>query len=118
MPCRPRDCHHWPLLGLVVHTDFHLSWLSRCNKRGEGYNIGGDDFHSIEEVAEIILRLTGARGKARRLVRFKGNEPMTTHQKKVDCTKARRHLGHRTTVGLEEGIGNTLAWMREAYRLK
>lgn len=95
-----------------------LANIAGTFRRGEVYNIGGEDFHSVEEAAAIILRLTGNQRKNRKLVRFKAAEPMTTRQKKVDSSKARRDLGHRTTVGLEEGIANTLAWMREAYRLK
>jgi dTDP-glucose 4,6-dehydratase len=87
-------------------------------KPGEVYNIGGEDFHSIEEAADIILRLTGKSKLRRKLIRTKSEEMLTTRSKKVDCAKARRELGHRTTVKLEEGIANTLAWMREVYTVK
>ncbi len=36
----------------------------------------------------------------------------------MDCTKAVEHLGHKSTVGLDEGIGKTVQWMREYYRLE
>jgi dTDP-glucose 4,6-dehydratase len=43
---------------------------------------------------------------------------LTTRVKKVDCAKARRELGHKTTVTLEEGIAQTIEWMRDVYRVK
>jgi dTDP-glucose 4,6-dehydratase len=87
-------------------------------KPGEVYNIGGDDFHSIEEAAEIILRKLGKQRRRKELVAYKSAEMLTTRQKKVDCVKARNDLDHKTTVKLELGIGNTLAWMKEVYKLK
>ena len=68
-----------------------LANITERFKAGEVYNIGGEDFHTIEEVAEIILRLTGK--------------------------LALRELDHRTTVTLEEGIAQTIAWMKDVYRL-
>jgi len=85
---------------------------------GEVYNIGGEDFHTIEEAAEIILRLTGKVGKERELVTYKSEEILTARQKKVDCAKARRDLKHETTVSLEAGIANTLDWMRNVYKIR
>ncbi len=85
-------------------------------KPGEVYNIGGEDFHSIETAADIIVRKLGKEKRRKQLVRFKPEEILTTRQKKVDCAKARRDLKHKTTVTLEEGIANTLAWMKDVYR--
>jgi dTDP-glucose 4,6-dehydratase len=80
---------------------------------GEVYNIGGTDYHTIEDAAEIILRLTGKR--AEDLVTYKDGEILTTRQKLVDSSKAQHDLDHRTTVTLEDGIGRTLDWMRQRY---
>lgn len=95
-----------------------LSNITDKFKPGQVYNIGGEDFHTIEECAEIVLRLTGKEKQRRKLVKFIGDEMLTTRVKKVDCSKARRELGHKTTVTLEEGIGQTLDWMRDVYRVK
>jgi len=84
-------------------------------KPGEVYNIGGDDFHSIEEVVDTILRMLGKENRRGELVVTAPEEILTTRQKKVDCAKARRDLDHRCTVALEEGIANTLAWMKKTY---
>jgi dTDP-glucose 4,6-dehydratase len=95
-----------------------LSNIADTFQPGEVYNIGGEDFHTIEEVAEIILRLTGKQKQRKKLVSITGDEVLTTRTKQVDCTKARRELKHRTTVTLEEGIAQTIEWMRDVYRLK
>lgn len=83
---------------------------------GEVYNIGGKEFHSIEQVADIILRLLGKEAQRDRLIVVKKEEMLTTHEKKTDCSKARRDLGLQSTVSLEEGIRQTLEWMKEVYR--
>ncbi|MEQ2005885.1 MAG: NAD(P)-dependent oxidoreductase [Limisphaerales bacterium] len=95
-----------------------LSNIADNFKPGEVYNIGGLDFHTIEEAAELILRLTGKEKQRKQLVRTKPEEILTTREKKVDCTKARKDLDHKTTVQLAEGIANTIAWMREVYKVK
>ena len=87
-------------------------------KSGEVYNIGGDDFHSIEDASDIILRQLRKEDCRQRLIIYRPEEKLTTRQKKVDSTKARRDLGHKATVTLDEGIANTLAWMKKVYDVK
>ncbi len=82
---------------------------------GEVYNIGGTDFHSIEDAADIILRLTGKESIKDKLVTYQNEEILTTRKKLVDCSKAKRDLDHKTLVTLEEGIGNTVNWMKSYY---
>lgn len=90
-----------------------LANISDNFKANEVYNIGGEDYHTMEEASEIILTLTGK--SADSLVTYKDSEILTTRQKLVDSSKARQDLDHRTTVKLEEGIGRTLDWMRTTY---
>lgn len=87
-------------------------------KPGEVYNLGGEDFHTIEEVAEIILRQLGKEAQREKLLVCKDEEVLTTRQKKVDCLKARLDLDHKSTVSLEEGIRQTIEWMRDVYRTR
>lgn len=82
-------------------------------KPGETYNIGGGVYHTIEELSDLIVRLTGADPG---LVEYHDAEPLTTRQKRVDVSKAARDLGHENTVDLEEGTRRTLEWMRSVYR--
>jgi dTDP-glucose 4,6-dehydratase len=81
---------------------------------GETYNIGGSEYHSIEELAEVVLRVTGADPA---LVEYRDSEILTTKIKKVDISKAVRDLGHVNTYSLEEGMALTAEWMRKVYGL-
>ena len=84
-------------------------------KTGETYNIGGSDLHTIEELSNIILEVTGADPS---LVSYKDSEILTTKTKVVDISKSKIDLKHSNTVGLEEGIKITADWMKSAYGLK
>jgi len=81
---------------------------------GEVYNVGGDAYHTIEELSDLTIKATGADP---RLAEYRDAEPLTTRHKHVDITKAIRDLEHKTTVSLEEGIRRTAAWMRDVYKL-
>jgi dTDP-glucose 4,6-dehydratase len=81
-------------------------------KPGEVYNIAGLDYHDIKTVSDLILRVAG---KTDKLVKYVETEPFTTKHKKVDAQKAVRDLGHAPKVGLEQGIVETVKWMREHY---
>lgn len=84
-------------------------------KSGEVYNIGGSDYHTIEEVSDIILKKLNMKHLEKELVTYKDAEILTTKQKMVDCEKAVRDLNHKSTVALEDGITNTLEWMKSFY---
>lgn len=91
-----------------------LANITENFKPGETYNIGGNDMHSIEELSDAILKVTGADPK---LVRYKESEILTTKLKKVDVSKAIRDLDHKNTYSLEEGLKLTADWMRQVYGL-
>src|SRR3954447_26165573 len=73
---------------------------------GETYNVGGDALHTIEELSDIVLAVTGADPT---LVRFKESEPLTTTKKIVDVSKSDRDLSHQNSVSLRQGIELTAA---------
>jgi nucleoside-diphosphate-sugar epimerase len=66
--------------------------------------------------ADIILRCLGKEAQRDNLIVVKHEEVLTTREKKVDCSKARRDLDLKVTVSLEEGIHRTLDWMKKVYR--
>jgi dTDP-glucose 4,6-dehydratase len=101
----------------VLDTARTLANIADNFKPGEIYNIGGLDYHTIEDAAEIILRLTGNTHREKELVTYAESEILTTKQKLVDCQKAIADLDHKTTVRLEEGIANTIAWMKQHYQV-
>src|SRR6266508_438560 len=84
-------------------------------KPGETYNIGGTQLHSIEELSNIVLSVTGADPS---LVQYRESESLTTICKHVDTSKAIRDLDHRISIGLEDGMRATAEWMRANYPTK
>jgi len=83
-------------------------------RAGETYNIGGGFLHTIEELSDIVLKVTGASPS---LVHYREPEILTTKDKRVDVSKAVRDLHHQDTYSLEEGIRITAEWMRNFYQL-
>jgi dTDP-glucose 4,6-dehydratase len=84
-------------------------------KAGETYNIGGSCSHSIEELSDVVLKVTGAHP---RLAEYHDSEILTTKHKRVDVSKAIRDLGHKDTYGLEEGMRLTADWMRQVCNFR
>jgi dTDP-glucose 4,6-dehydratase len=89
-----------------------LSNIVERFKAGEAYNIAGTSYHDIKTVSDLILKETG---KSDKLVKYSQGEPFTTKHKKVDASKAVRELAHTPKVGLEQGIAETVKWMRSFY---
>lgn len=83
---------------------------------GEVYNVGSheDWVVTIEELAEIVLKTTGADPT---LAQMTGEEDFTTRVKIVDFSKARRDLRHEPQVDIHEGITRYVAWVRQTYNL-
>ena len=98
----------------LADTVYTASNICENFKAGETYNIGGVNHHSIEELAEIVLRVTGADSK---LVEYRDSEILTTKIKRVDISKAVQDLGHKNSYSLDEGMSITANWMREVYNL-
>jgi dTDP-glucose 4,6-dehydratase len=90
-----------------------LANISGNFKAGETYNIGGHALHSIEELSDVILKITDADPA---LVQHRESEILTTHRKVVDISKSVRDLDHKNSYGLEEGMRITADWMRKVYQ--
>ena len=84
-------------------------------KPGETYNIGGNSLHSIEELSDTVLKVTGADP---RLVQYRDSEIMTTKVKLVDVTKSIADLAHEDSYTLEEGMRLTAEWMKRVYQIR
>jgi dTDP-glucose 4,6-dehydratase len=89
-----------------------LANITENFKAGETYNIGGVDLHSIEELSDVVLKVTGASPS---LVNHRESEILTTKFKRVDTSKTVRDLKHTNSYGLEEGMHLTAEWMRRVY---
>jgi dTDP-glucose 4,6-dehydratase len=106
---------HWRTSTYLADTVRTLATIVTAFKAGEVYNIGGDSLHSIEELSDVVLKVTGA---PQALVRYEDAEVLTTGTKRVDSSKAVRDLGHHSTYTLEDGIRLTADWMRQVYRIE
>jgi len=84
-------------------------------KPGETYNIGGNCSHTIEDLSQAVLKVTGAEPS---LAQYRDSEVLTTHHKRVDVSKAERDLSHKDAYGLEQGLRITAEWMRLVYNLQ
>jgi dTDP-glucose 4,6-dehydratase len=83
-------------------------------RAGETYNVGGTDLHTIEELSNVVLQVTGADS---RLVHHQDSEILTTKLKRVDTSKSVRDLDHKNSYSLADGMKLTAEWMRQVYRL-
>ena len=92
-----------------------LANISENFKPGETYNIGGSHPHSIEELSDVILKITGA---STSLVNYQESEILTTKWKRVDTAKSVNDLDHKNSYSLEDGMRLTADWMRHAYNLR
>jgi dTDP-glucose 4,6-dehydratase len=82
---------------------------------GETYNIGGNELHSIEELADLIIKYTDC---SKSLVKYKNNEEiLTTKTKIVDVSKSIKDLDHKNSVSLDEGVRKTVDWMKKIYKI-
>jgi len=94
--------------------DFIPTLANVCErfKAGEVYNIGGEEYRSVKELSDLILKYTGA---SKSLVEYLPEDKHNTVNKKPDISKAKRDLGHNPKITLEVGIPKTIEWMKKAY---
>ena len=89
-----------------------LSKIVENFKPGEVYNLGGDEQYEVKFVSDLILRLIG---KDDSKVTYMDAEPFTTRVKRPDSSKAKRDLGFRCIVPVEEGLKRTIDWFKKLY---
>lgn len=91
------------------NIEAHLRLLSpRPSLRGAIVNIGSSDEVTILELAELVLRLTGSRAG----VVHTPPRPEDPPRRRPDISRARSLLGWEPRTGLEEGLRETIEWMR------
>jgi CDP-glucose 4,6-dehydratase len=81
---------------------------------GEAFNAGGGRPHRVAGVVELICRLAG--GGLTPEIRGAGTPHGEIDRQWVDASKLRELTGWSPAVGLEEGLGRTIAWYREHPR--
>lgn len=84
-------------------------------RKGEVYNITSDYQHSIEELAKIVQKYTCCDPN---LISYLDNsEILTTKVKLTNADKIKKHLGHKNSVTLDEGVKRTVEWMKDFYKI-
>jgi dTDP-glucose 4,6-dehydratase len=89
-----------------------LATISENFHPGRVYNIGGTEYHDMKSVSDKILGYLGCSDDQ---VEYVESEPKTTKDKRVDITRAARDLAHAPVVGLDEGLAQTIEWMKRIY---
>jgi dTDP-glucose 4,6-dehydratase len=97
----------------VTDTCRTLANIAEGFDPGAVYNIGGEELHDMKSVNDMVLDYLGQDDSH---VSYEDSEPMTTRDKVVDCSRARRELDHTPTVPLEVGVPKTIDWMRSVYQ--
>jgi dTDP-glucose 4,6-dehydratase len=106
--------NHYRTSTYLADTVRTLANISENFKPGETYNIGGHHHHSIEELADTVLKVTEAPSS---LVEYKDSEILTTKIKRVDISKSVHDLDHKNSYNLEDGMRLTADWMRHVYNI-
>lgn len=96
--------------------DFIPTLANVCEnfKGGEVYNIGGEEFRSVKELSNIILKYLG---KDDHLVEYLPEDKHNILNKRPDISKAKRDFRHNPKIILEEGVPKTIEWMKEVYNI-
>lgn len=100
---------------VFMYIDDFISTLATTSERfvaGETVNIGGREYRSVEDLAQIVIRECGGNSD---LLRYEDFEKHNTVSKRPDIQKAMDLFGHDPKIELGEGVKRTVAWMREVY---
>ncbi len=80
----------------------------RYNK-SDPVNLGTDLEISIKDLAELISRLTGFKGK----INWDSSKPDGQPRRKLDITKAEKEFGFRAKMDFKEGLKKTINWYQK-----
>jgi len=96
-----------------LHVDDHNRAIELVLERGmvgETYNVGSGIERSIDEIADLVLELTG---KPETLKSIVPDRPGHDRRYLLDSSKLRRELGWKPDVDFDAGLGRTVDWYRE-----
>jgi GDP-D-mannose 3',5'-epimerase len=78
----------------------------------EPLNLGTDDMVTVNDLARLIVDISGKRGIALRHV----EGPQGVRGRNSDNTRLREVLGWEPSIGLEDGLGETYRWIEKQVR--
>jgi GDP-L-fucose synthase len=74
-------------------------------------NIGTDEEIKIKDLANLIVKLSGKTIK----IIFDSSKPAGQPRRNADITKAKKVVGYKPEISLEEGLKTTIDWYRINY---
>jgi GDP-L-fucose synthase len=77
--------------------------------KSEPVNIGTDFEISIKDLSELIVKLTGFKGKVERDASMPDGQP----RRCLDTSRAYKEFGFKAKVSFEEGLKKTIDWYRK-----
>lgn len=75
-------------------------------EKSEPVNIGAGFEISIKELANLLVKLMGYKGK----IVWDKSKPNGQPRRMLDVTKAKKEFGFKAKTGFEEGLRNTIKW--------
>ena len=84
-----------------------IDLIIRQGKNGERYNVGSEVERSVEEIADIVLRILD---KPPSLKIYVPDRPGHDRRYLLDSRKIRQELGWQPETKFEIGLENTIAW--------
>lgn len=96
-----------------LHVLDHCSAIDlvlRRGRDGETYNVGSGIEATIEEIADLVLELTGKPASLKTIV---PDRPGHDRRYLLDSTRIRRELGWGAVHGWRDGLAETVAWYAE-----
>lgn len=93
-----------------LHVDDHCRAIDTViahGREGETYNVGSGVELSIEQIADRVLDLLGKPSTLRTIV---SDRPGHDRRYLLDSAKLRSELGWAPSIGIDEGLAETVAW--------
>jgi dTDP-glucose 4,6-dehydratase len=93
-----------------LHVDDHCTAIDLvldAGREGETYNVGSGVERSIEEIADLVLELTG---KPESLKAIVPDRPGHDRRYLLDSSKLRDELGWQPAIDFENGLRGTVEW--------
>ena len=101
-----------PTRGFLYVEDAAEGILLAAEKynRSNPVNLGSDLEISVKDLAELIAKLCGYKGK----IRWDSSQPDGQPRRKLDTSRAEREFDFRSKTDFEEGLKRTIDWYRQS----
>jgi dTDP-glucose 4,6-dehydratase len=96
-----------------LHVHDHcraIEQVLEAGRVGETYNVGSGVEKSIEEIADLVLELTGKSADLKQIV---PDRPGHDRRYLLDSTKLRSELGWEPEIAFDDGLRETVDWYAE-----